>query len=203
MDTYRKKLAGRDEEIKRLQLQAKEDKLALSQKSSAEIAALTENNGKLMAQMMATVNAIPIELKGKSDGARDVQAAVEQGKEAVTKIYEARFKELNESKTKALEVQKTQYEFWLDKKIQEFKAYVTLQTDLQQQKDAQISELEKQVMALFNFGQKLTTIISNHEHGMYPVYEKSGIRTVQIPTTHKPGALGDDVMRSIRCTPLH
>jgi hypothetical protein len=33
---------------------------------------------------------------------------------------------------------------------------------------------------------------------MYPVYEKSGIRTVQIPSTHKPGALGDDVMRNIR-----
>jgi hypothetical protein len=198
LDTYRKKLALRDEEIKRLQLQAKEDALALTQKSAAEIAALTENNGKLVSQMMATVNAIPIELKGKSDGVRDVQAAVEQGKEAVSKIYEARFKELNDSKNKALEVQKTQYEFWLDKKIQEFKVYVTQQTELQQQKDAQISELEKQVMALFNFGQKLTTIISNHEHGMYPVYEKSGIRTVQIPSTHKPGALGDDVMRSVR-----
>ena len=33
---------------------------------------------------------------------------------------------------------------------------------------------------------------------MYPVYEKSGIRTVQIPSSHKPGALGDDVMRNIR-----
>ncbi len=198
LDTYRKKLAARDEEIKRLQLQAKEDALALTQKSSAEIATLTENNGKLMAQMMATVNAIPIELKGKSDGARDVQAAVEQGKEAVTKIYEARFKELNESKNKALDVQKTQYEFWLDKKIQEFKAFVTQQTELQLQKDTQIHELEKQVMSLFNFGQKLTTIISNHEHGMYPVYEKSGIRTVQIPPSHKPGVLGDDVMRNIR-----
>ena len=198
LDTYRKKLASRDEEIKRLQLQAKEDALVLTQKSSAEIAALTENNGKLVAQMMATVNAIPIELKGKSDGARDVQAAVQQSKEAITKIYEARFKELNESKQKALDVQKTQYEFWLDKKIQEFKAYVAQQTELQQQKDAQIAELEKQVIALFNFGQKLTTIISNHEHGMYPVYEKSGIRTVQIPSTHKPGALGDDVMRNIR-----
>ena len=33
---------------------------------------------------------------------------------------------------------------------------------------------------------------------MYPVYEKSGIRTVQIPSSHKPGALGDDVMRGIR-----
>jgi hypothetical protein len=198
LDTYRKKLAARDEEIKRLQLQAKEDAMALTQKSSAEIAALTENNGKLVAQMMATVNAIPIELKGKSDAARDVQAAVQQSKEAITKIYEARFKELNESKVKALDVQKTQYEFWLDKKIQEFKAYVTQQTELQQQKDAQIAELEKQVMALFNFGQKLTTIISNHEHGMYPVYEKSGIRTVQIPSSHKPGALGDDVMRNIR-----
>ena len=190
---------------------------------------------------MATVNAIPIELKGKSDGARDVQAAVEQGKEAVTKIYEARFKELSESKNKALDVQKTQYdvqplpaatkcntlrmyEYWLDKKIQEFKAcvtpiytyriylaiscssphlppccsYVTQQSELQQVKDGHISELEKQVMALFNFGQKLTTIIANHEHGMYPVYEKSGIRTVQIPSSHKPGALGDDVMRGIR-----
>jgi hypothetical protein len=198
LDTYRKKLAARDEEIKRLQMQAKEDASLLTQKSSAEIAALTENNGKLVAQMMATVNAIPIELKGKSDAARDVQAAVEQGKEAVTKIYEARFKELNESKNKALDVQKTQYEFWLDKKIQEFKAFVTQQTELQQQKDAQINELEKQVMSLFNFGQKLTTIISNHEHGMYPVYEKSGIRTVQIPSSHKPGALGDDVMRNIR-----
>jgi hypothetical protein len=198
LDTYRKKLAARDEEIKRLQMQAKEDALALTQKSSAEIATLTENNSKLVAQMMATVNAIPIELKGKSDGARDVQAAVEQGKEAITKIYEARFKELSESKNKALDVQKTQYEFWLDKKIQEFKAFVTQQTELQQQKDVQINELEKQVIALFNFGQKLTTIISNHEHGMYPVYEKSGIRTVQIPSSHKPGALGDDVMRNIR-----
>jgi hypothetical protein len=88
------------------------------------------------------------------------------------------------------------YEYWLDKKILEFKAcvapqhfisrsciglnpspsppppsrsFVTQQTELQQQKEQQIQELEKQVMSLFNFGQKLTTIIGNHEHGTHPL----------------------------------
>jgi hypothetical protein len=54
------------------------------------------------------------------------------------------------------------------------------------EKTAQINTLEKHTIHLFDYSNALATIMANFDKGLYPVYEKTGIKAVQFPEKSKP-----------------
>lgn len=58
-------------------------------------------------------------------------------------------------------------------------------------------QVERQALYLFDYSNSLAIILQNFEKGLYPVYEKSGIKAVQIPEKVKPGPIAPDVLKEL------
>ena len=70
--------------------------------------------------------------------------------------------------------------------IADFEAYEVAKT-------SQLNEVEKHSLYLFEYSNALATIIMNFEKGLYPVYEKSGVKAAAIPDKAKPGPMSAEV----------
>ena len=52
-------------------------------------------------------------------------------------------------------------------------------------------------MHLFDYCNALATIMANFDKGLYPVYEKTGIKAVNFPDKAKPGPMAADTLRDL------
>mmetsp|Transcript_76204 Transcript_76204/g.204616 ORF Transcript_76204/g.204616 Transcript_76204/m.204616 type:complete len:276 (-) Transcript_76204:358-1185(-) len=58
-------------------------------------------------------------------------------------------------------------------------------------------ELEGHAFYLLEYSNVLATLIANFERGLYPVYEKAGLKAVQIPEREKPGPMRAETMKDL------
>mmetsp|Transcript_76203 Transcript_76203/g.204611 ORF Transcript_76203/g.204611 Transcript_76203/m.204611 type:complete len:304 (-) Transcript_76203:311-1222(-) len=98
---------------------------------------------------------------------------------------------------RALELQKKQYEFWLEKRTAELKKYISEFETYKAEKTRQMVELEGHAFYLLEYSNVLATLIANFERGLYPVYEKAGLKAVQIPEREKPGPMRAETMKDL------
>jgi hypothetical protein len=74
-----------------------------------------------------------------------------------------------------------------------FQAYIADFEAYKVAKTSQLNEVEKHSLYLFEYSNALATIIMNFEKGLYPVYEKSGVKAAAIPDKAKPGPMSAEV----------
>ena len=98
---------------------------------------------------------------------------------------------------RALELQREQYEYWLTMKTDDLKTLLAEFEHYKVDKTSQVNVLEKHCMHLFDYCNALATIMSNFDKGLYPVYEKTGIKAVQFNEKQKPGPMALDTIRDV------
>lgn len=94
-------------------------------------------------------------------------------------------------------MQREQYEYWLSMKTEDLKKLLAEFEHYKAEKTAQVNTLEKHCMQLFDYSNALATIMANFDKGLYPVYEKTGIKAVQFSEKHKPGPMALDTIRDV------
>ena len=70
--------------------------------------------------------------------------------------------------------------------------------EFKRSKNSEVEMLSNHLNSVFTYAQSLSSIIQNLEAGRYAVYERTGIKSLKVPASHKPGPLDEEVMRTIR-----
>ena len=96
---------------------------------------------------------------------------------------------------KALELQREQYEYWLNKKTEDLKKLLGEFETYKTERTAQINTLEHHALHLFDYCNALATIMANFDQGLYPVYEKTGIKAVRFPDKGRPAPMDPATLR--------
>lgn len=172
-------------------------KMDEAERYERELELLRDHNNKLLNDMDAALRNVPDKLKVDSSTLRQAEQTGMKLVEAKNKELAATLKGAAQDKDKSLALQREQYEYWLTKKGEEMKTYVEDFQDYKVAKTLQLNEMEKQALYLFDYCNSLATIIQNFEKGLYPVYEKSGVKAAQIPEKAKPGPMSADVLRDL------
>lgn len=162
-----------------------------------EIEHLRDHNNKLLNDMDSALRNVPEKLRVDSEKLRNADDKARQAEMAKENEMLASLKKASEDQEKGLSLQREQYEYWLKKKNDELKSFVSQLDSFKIEKTKQINDLEKHGMYLFEYSNQLATVIANFEKGLYPVYEKSGIKAVQIPEKAKPGPMDSDTLRDL------
>jgi len=162
-----------------------------------EIVQVNDNNRRLLEEMNKTMDSMPSNYKETCEVLRSLQSHRSDERSKVEAEFQTVIRRMDESKEKALAQQKEQYEYWLEKKVSELRGFVAQYNEYKEAKTSELEVLENQLLQTFSYSQALAGIIENYENGLYAVYEKAGVKVVQIPSAHKPLPLSDELMRTV------
>eukprot|EP00802_Teleaulax_amphioxeia_P003314 Tamp_03317.p1 GENE.Tamp_03317~~Tamp_03317.p1 ORF type:complete len:600 (+),score=234.07 Tamp_03317:1581-3380(+) len=197
IDEYRNKVATVTETLnantQKLQLQNEETVTRYDK----EIDQLKDHNNKLLNDMDAALRSVPEKLRVDSDKLRTTEATIRANAEAKEKEMLAQLEKQTKDAARDLELQREQYEYWLTLKTEELKTLLAEFQTYKSEKVAQVNTLEKHCMHLFDYCNALATIMANFDKGLYPVYEKTGIKAVNFPDKAKPGPMAADTLRDL------
>mmetsp|Transcript_16263 Transcript_16263/g.38244 ORF Transcript_16263/g.38244 Transcript_16263/m.38244 type:complete len:893 (+) Transcript_16263:50-2728(+) len=197
LDNQRKKAQATHNDLREYRDQT-EDRIAQqAERYQKEIEILKEHNQKLLEEMNKTMDALPQNFKRTSEQMRTIQSNKHDERVKQEAEFQDIIKRMEASQEAALQQQHEQYEYWLDKKVQELRSFVKQYNAYKQAKQEELETLEAQVISVFDYAQALAHIIENYETGLYAVYEKSGIKVVQVNPAHRPVPLSEDLCRVI------
>jgi hypothetical protein len=128
---------------------------------------------------------------------RYTEQRIRENAEAKDKEMTVALEKSSKDAARVLELQREQYEFWLTAKTDELKTMLAQFNVYKAEKTSQLNTLEKHSIHLFDYCNALATIMANFDKGLYPVYEKTGIKTVHFPPQAKPGPMSADTIRDI------
>eukprot|EP00284_Hemiselmis_tepida_P012544 CAMPEP_0174927548 /NCGR_PEP_ID=MMETSP1355-20121228/18594_1 /TAXON_ID=464990 /ORGANISM="Hemiselmis tepida, Strain CCMP443" /LENGTH=296 /DNA_ID=CAMNT_0016173657 /DNA_START=11 /DNA_END=897 /DNA_ORIENTATION=- len=198
IDDVRSKLSRSQEDASTAAQTLKMQRMEEAERYEREIEQLKDHNNKLLNDMDSALRSVPDKLKVDSDRLRSAKAEVERSLEVKDKELATTLKKTAEGKDRALGLQKEQYEFWLAKKNEELRAFGEDFAAYKAEKTSQLNAMEKQVLYLFDYCNTLATMIQNFERGLYPVYEKSGVKSAQFPDKSKPGPMPAELLRDLQ-----
>uniref|UniRef100_A0A7S0ECQ6 Kinesin motor domain-containing protein n=1 Tax=Hanusia phi TaxID=3032 RepID=A0A7S0ECQ6_9CRYP len=197
IEDYRQKLFGLQEEmtakVQNLEMQLESQQT----KFEGEIEQLRENNSRLINDMDAALRSVPEKLKLDSEKLRAMDATIMQASAKKDAELTEALRKAAENSEKMLGLQREQYEYWLNKKNEDLKSFIAEFEEYKAERTAQVNTLESHALYLFDYCNALATVIANFEKGLYPVYEKSGIKAVQIPNKDKPQLMSPEVLRDL------
>ncbi|EKX41707.1 hypothetical protein GUITHDRAFT_153719 [Guillardia theta CCMP2712] len=197
IEDYRQKLFSLQEESNS-KVQSLEMQLESQQaKFEGEIEQLSQNNSRLINDMDAALRSVPEKLKLDSEKLRGMDATIQQASAKKDAELTEALRKAAENSEKMLGLQREQYEYWLNKKNEDLKNFITEFEEYKTERTAQVNSLESHALYLFDYCNALATVIANFEKGLYPVYEKSGIKAVQIPQKDKPQLMSPEVLRDL------
>jgi hypothetical protein len=197
IDEYRNKVATVTETLnantQRLQLQNEETVTRYDK----EMDQLKDHNNKLLNDMDAALRSVPEKLRVDSDKLRTTEATIRANAEAKEKEMLALLEKQTKDAARDMDLQREQYEHWLNLKTNELKTMLAEFQTYKAEKTAQVNTLEKHCLHLFDYSNALATIMANFDKGLYPVYEKTGIKAVNFPDKAKPGPMSADTLRDL------
>jgi len=197
IDELRGKVSRLHEELAGNNQTWKMAKMDEAERYERELELVRDHNNKLLNDMDAALRNVPDKLKVDSGTLKSAEQNAMRLVEAKDKEMSLALKNMAAEKDKALSLQKEQYEYWLNKKSDEMKAYIADFEAYKVAKTSQLNEVEKHSLYLFEYSNALATIIMNFEKGLYPVYEKSGVKAAAIPDKAKPGPMSAEVLRDL------
>mmetsp|Transcript_611 Transcript_611/g.1410 ORF Transcript_611/g.1410 Transcript_611/m.1410 type:complete len:905 (-) Transcript_611:222-2936(-) len=197
IDEYRGKVSTVSEDMQQTVQQLKIGKHEEAQRYEREMDLLKEHNNKLLNDMDNALRSVPERLRVDTSRIKETEARVAGIKEEMHTEMTKDNKKAAEDQTKNLELQRAQYEFWLKKKTDELAVFVEQFDQYKIDKTKQINALENNAIYLFDYSNKLATLIANYEKGNYPVYEKAGIKAIAFPDKDKPDAMMVDTIKEV------
>ena len=197
IDEYRQKVASVTET-----LNANTQKLMLTNEETVtrydkELDQLKDHNNKLMNDMDAALRAVPEKLRVDSEKLRGLDDKMKAFADQKEKEFLDKLAKQTKDSDKALELQREQYEYWLNKKTEDLRKLLAEFETYKTERTAQINTLEHHALHLFDYCNALATIMANFDQGLYPVYEKTGIKAVRFPDKGRPAPMDPATLRDL------
>ena len=140
---------------------------------------------------------VPERLRVDTSKLKDVDAKVAAARDGMQAQLSEALKKAAADQEKNMDLQRTQYEYWLKKKTDELTSFVDQFDTYKAEKTKQINTLEKNSLYLFDYSNQLATLIANFEKGNYPVYEKAGVKAIAFPHKDKPDPMLTDTIKDV------
>ena len=161
-------------------------------------AELNERHVRLQREMAAMQAAVPAAAGGTHDAVDAAAAAAARAeaknKESWQKQAAKNYKSLESTKDEQIKNLKEQGQYFLKKKDEELRTFVSEYETYKKAKDAETKQLTVESEYLHAWAMAMNAIIQRIEEGAYVVKERSGLRTLVIPSREKPGSLDADVL---------
>jgi len=197
IDEYRGKLSATTEDLQQTVQRLKMEKQDEAQRLEKEMDQLKEHNNKLLNDMDNALRNVPERLRVDTSKLKDVDAKVAAARDGMQAQLSEALKKAAADQEKNMDLQRTQYEYWLKKKTDELTSFVDQFDTYKAEKTKQINTLEKNSLYLFDYSNQLATLIANFEKGNYPVYEKAGVKAIAFPHKDKPDPMLTDTIKDV------
>jgi hypothetical protein len=149
----------------------------------SEVTSMIARNSALVDEQARAAASAQQQAKTMREKLESMQKADEDLKKAMTEER----KEWIRIKEHEFNTVKEQYEFWLKKRDDETKRFVSEFAAFRDAKTAELDGAMTEIRALYKYVAVVTNILQNLESGSYPLSEKSGVKAYAIPDLHKAG----------------
>ena len=184
-------------------------KLKEMEKTHGErFAELNERHVRLQREMAAMQAAVPAAAGGAHDAVEAAAAAQTARREAQNKEFWQRestrsYKALESSKDEQIKNLKEQGQYFLKKKEEELRGFVSQYETYKKAKNVEVKQLSAESRYLHTWAMSMNAIVQRIEEGAYVVKERSGLRTLTIPSREKPGSLDVEVLANKAAASRH